>query len=91
MGWSYDVIHWGAAYDAGADAEPRISISMEFARECESSERLMPSLGASSPLPTFAERLYVIGRAIIDYQRFERLMIRYEEFARRMTEHVKQM
>jgi hypothetical protein len=85
--WDFRLIHWGSV--CGDARTPRVSLSVEFNGgdvEPESDEH--PLLDAQVALPTLAQRLGLIGRAIDDYQRFEPLMLRYHELAQRLAESV---
>jgi hypothetical protein len=69
MGWDGDTIHWGSVFRGG---EPRISMSLQFLGPDEMpSEYELPTFDPSGALPTFAQRLAVIAKAIVDYQHFE--------------------
>jgi hypothetical protein len=80
LGWDFRVVHWGSA--SGGRSAPRVSISVEFlgagVKPVADEE---PLLDARSELPTFDQRLLVIGRAIRNYTRYEPLLIRFEELA----------
>ncbi len=83
LGWDFGVVHWGATCESGDD--PRVSISTEFLREnAEPARGEQPLLGAAGA-PEYRERLSVIGRAILAYERFEAPMIRYAELARQLA------
>lgn len=87
LGWEHNVIHWGAS--AWQTTEPRISISMEFIQENLSPDADERPLLDAHDLPTFPQRLLVIGQAIAAYQKFEPLQIRYLDLAQRLlAEHV---
>ena len=84
LGWTHQVIHWGSMSDGVTS--PRISVACEFLgleAKPYSSESPLWDL---SPLPTFPERLRMIGRAILDYERFEPLVRRYSELANRLLQ-----
>jgi len=81
--WDHSVIHWGSK--SIGMAEPRLAISLEF---IAGSEKLMsdeiPLLDAHA-LPTFAQRLDAIGKALLAYQKFEPIVIRYTELAKELV------
>src|SRR5205085_11032328 len=86
LGWEHDVIHWGAA--CVLSHEPRVSISQEFIGEgIEPSIDELPLLDARR-LPTFEQRLFAIATAIVAYQRFEPLTLRYLELAERLLQQI---
>lgn len=77
--WESGVIHWGS--QSQPDASPRISMAVEFLRE-----GFRPPRPALSPLdgrklPSFRERLRVIGKALLDYDRFEPEQLLFREMA----------
>ncbi len=86
LGWDFGVIHWGSTCDNGK--EPRISISVEFLREHKEPKRNeCPLLETQVNIPaSLNQRLAVIGRAILTYQRFEASMIRFAGLASRLIE-----
>jgi hypothetical protein len=86
LGWSFDVIHWGARCQA-TGKEPRIAVSQSFisARE-EPNSSEVPLLDLKLGLPTFCKRLSWIAQAIMFYQKFDPLLIRYATFAQRLEE-----
>jgi hypothetical protein len=88
LGWAFDVVHWGSA--CASQGEPRISISMEFISGTARPEKdEQPLLDSHSQLPSFPQRLYAIGTAIQAYERFEPLLIRFVELAKRLLEKVR--
>jgi hypothetical protein len=87
LGWAFDVIHWGSP--CTREAEPRISISLEFISGTEQpAADELPLLDPHKRLPSFPQRLYAIGKALGAYERFEPLTIRFIEFAKRLIEKV---
>jgi hypothetical protein len=84
LGWDFNLIHWGStAGDAGA---PRVSLSVEFlGPDAVPASDELPLLDAQSDLPTFEQRLLVIARAVRSDQRFEPLLIRFQELAGRLV------
>ena len=87
VGWSFDVLHWGAR--CAEPGQPRIAVSQSFigARE-EPAPDEVPLLDGHRRLPTFRQRLGMIAHAIRSYQRFEVTLIRYAELAERLAERV---
>ena len=83
LGWGSGVIHWGSAcHGAGA---PRLAISQEFfAAGAVPSASEQPIFDCRGELPTFTERLAVIAKAIVNYERFEPLLIRYQDLAKEL-------
>jgi hypothetical protein len=82
-----EVIHWGATCTQGG--EPRISLAVEFlAAETEPVACEIPLLDVQGSLPTFAERLRLIGKCILTYQKRSRepWMIRYADLASQLRE-----
>jgi hypothetical protein len=85
--WDFGIIHWGST--CGREGNPRISISQEFIGESlEPMGDELPLFDLHLGLPTFALRLYAIGTAIIAYQGFNPLLIRYIELAKRLVKHI---
>ena len=84
LGWNHGVIHWGGqAMDQSAG--PRISIAVEFLGEGE--KPLASELPVfDSKLPDLPVRLCLIGRAMLDYEKFEPAMRRHRDLAVRLTE-----
>ena len=84
--WGQDVIHWGAS--CGRSDRNRISISQEFVAGGERARDDETPLLDARRLPTFAERLHVIAKAVVAYQLFEPLNVRYLELAERLLARV---
>jgi Phytanoyl-CoA dioxygenase (PhyH) len=85
LGWGSDVIHWGGRC-VGA-SEPRLALSQHFVgpgQKPKSDE--VPLIDEDAGLPSFGQRLKVIGDAIVNYQRFEPLLIKYVALAQRLKE-----
>ena len=81
------MIHWGSP--RARTGTPRISISMEFIDgTADLTPEDLPRFDGVSSLPTFAQRLAVVGNAILDYQTNEPLMVRFVELAKRLVEHL---
>lgn len=81
--WDHSVIHWGSK--SSGVAEPRLAISLEFIAESEKPKNdEVPLLDAYAP-PTFPQRLDFIGRALLAYEKFEPLLIRYAELAKELV------
>ena len=82
IGWNHDAIHWGSTAHGSSDA--RISIAVEFnGADADPVDWELPMLGGRV-LPTFPERLYIVGKRLLAYKKFEPRMIRYTEFAQRL-------
>jgi hypothetical protein len=85
LGWNFDLIHWGSV--CGDARAPRVSISVEIiGGDAQPNADELPLLDPKTVLPTLAQRLDMIARAIRDYQRFEPLMVRYHDLAQRLAE-----
>jgi hypothetical protein len=83
--WDGEVIHWGSVCTRAQ--MPRISFSLEFiARGQEPAAHERPVFDVCSTLPTFDQRLRVIGKLILGYQKNDSWMIRYADLARRLVE-----
>jgi len=82
-----EVVHWGSTCtEAG---EPRVNLALEFlAAETEPVACEVPLLDVQRTLPTFSERLQLIGKSILIYQARSRepWMIRYSDLAQRLLE-----
>jgi len=64
---------------------PRLAISQEFfAASAVPSASENPIFDCDDELPTFTERLEVIAKAIVNYERFEPLLIRYQDLAKEL-------
>jgi hypothetical protein len=85
VGWDFNLIHWGST--GGEGGALRVSLSVEFlGADAEPAPDERPLLDAHANLPTFEQRLLVIARAVRSYQRFEPLLIRFQELAGRLVE-----
>jgi hypothetical protein len=83
VGWAFDIAHWGGRVSAGAPG--RRSISLEFiAPHAEPGPTDVPLVSLSGPLPSHADRLRAIAAAVLEYKKFEPLVLRYQELARRL-------
>lgn len=81
--WDHDVIHWGSP--SRGEGESRLAISVELIAGDQKPHRDdLPLLDAHA-LPGFSQRLLTIGQALLAYQRFEPLMIRYEDVAKELV------
>jgi hypothetical protein len=82
LGWDHNLIHWGSI--SSGSGTPRISIAVEFlGADATPSNYDRPLLDTAS-LPPFKQRLYIIGKCILDYEKFEPLMIRFDEVGKRL-------
>jgi phytanoyl-CoA dioxygenase PhyH len=80
LGWYFRILHWGSVCHA-ADG-PRVSLVMEFIGADERAlDSELPLFDPQGPLPALPQRLHAIGRAILQYKRFELRMRRYVELA----------
>jgi ectoine hydroxylase-related dioxygenase (phytanoyl-CoA dioxygenase family) len=80
LGWYFRILHWGSVcHVAGA---PRVSLVMEFIGAGERAlDSELPLYDPREGLPSLPQRLHAIGRAILQYKRFELRMRRYVELA----------
>lgn len=87
LGWHFRILHWGSVCHAAGD--PRVSLVMEFIGAGERAlDSELPLYDPRNGLPSLSQRLYAIGRAILQYKRFELRMRRYVDLARGlMREH----
>lgn len=65
LAWNHQILHWGGRSSTRA-RHPRISIALEFCRGGYDDGR---GFLERHNIPTFAERLSIIGRQILRYQR----------------------
>ena len=80
MGWEFGVLHWGSVCQEGEP--PRVSMAVELVAEgAELREDEGLARGVAEPIPTFEERLTIIGKGLASYGRLEPAMVKYEEFA----------
>jgi hypothetical protein len=87
LGWESGIIHWGLSSLPGA--APRISIALEFIRSgIKRQNPGNPFVDPRAELPSFRQRLNMIGRAILSYEEFEPRMLRYLGLARRLVSSV---
>jgi ectoine hydroxylase-related dioxygenase (phytanoyl-CoA dioxygenase family) len=87
LGWHFQLIHWGST--PGRAEHPRISMAVEFiAKHAQPTSDEEPLFEGCAALPTFRQRLLVIGKGILEYERFEPTLFRYREFANRLVERV---
>jgi ectoine hydroxylase-related dioxygenase (phytanoyl-CoA dioxygenase family) len=88
LGWGSGVIHWGSTcHGAGA---PRLAISQEFfAADSVPIATEYPVFDGGGKLPTLMQRLHIIAKAILAYQSFEPLLIRYADFASELQKKLK--
>jgi hypothetical protein len=83
LAWHFQVIHWGST--PGRAEHPRISMAVEFiAGHAQPISDEEPLFEGNAALPTFRQRLHVIGKGILEYERFEPSLFRYREFANRL-------
>ena len=83
--WDYGMIHWGAR--VLEPLEPRISLAASFIGEgAEPTAKEPPLLDGRAGWPTFTERLQLIGKAIMTYEKREPLMRRYAPLAEHLRD-----
>lgn len=88
LGWDNSLIHWGSV--SSGSPVPRISIAAEYlGTRAKVTSYDRPLLDATS-LPTFEQRLYIIGKNLADYKRFEPLMNRFADVAQQLMARSKQ-
>jgi hypothetical protein len=88
LGWSAELLHWGAARETSGD--PRVSFSMEFVaagRDAPTDSETLPAAGAA--LPAFETRLRTIARGIVIYHESELRAARYLPLAERLIERLR--
>jgi hypothetical protein len=87
LGWDFQIIHWGST--SGRAEHSRISMAVEFiAGHAESTDDEEPLFDGCADPPTFRQRLQVIGKGILQYERFEPPLIRYRELASQLASRV---
>jgi len=88
LGWTFDTLHWGGP--SVATREPQIArraISLEFiARDETPRPYEIPLIDPRGPLPSFAERLSMIARALATYEHFEPRLARWRDVAKSLAE-----
>ena len=82
LGWDHGVIHWGSISEQRS--APRISVSQEFISKQGDPPRYQGPLLDNHCLPPFRQRIQIISRAIVAYQKFEPLMIRFSDLAQEL-------
>jgi hypothetical protein len=87
LGWHFQLIHWGST--PGHAEHPRISMAVEFiAGHAEPVNDEEPLFDGCAGVPTFQQRLEVIGKGILEYEDFEPPLFRYRELANRLVGRV---
>ena len=85
LGWTFDIVHWGGR-TRGSQSERR-SLSFEYIAATETPhEDERPTLPLTEGAPPFAARLTAIAAGLLEYRKFEPLLTRFEDLARRMLE-----
>ena len=83
LGWTFDVVHWGGRARAGQPE--RRSLSFEYIASSETPyEDERPTLPLADGLPSFPIRLRAIAAGVLEYRRFEPLLTRFEDLAKRV-------
>lgn len=80
MGWDFGVLHWGSVCQDGQPS--RVSLAIELAAEgseLRDGEEL--ARRTDEPIPTFDERLRIVGRALASYGRFEPSILKFAKLA----------
>jgi hypothetical protein len=75
---------------SSGSAIPRISIAVEFLGARATPTAYDRPLLDMTSLPTFEQRLYVIGKCIADYKKFEPRMAKFAEVAQRLMARSRQ-
>jgi hypothetical protein len=80
MGWEFGVLHWGSVCQDGEPA--RVSMAVEIVADGAAlAEDEGLARRADEPIPSFEERLEIIGRGLASYGRFEPAMLKYADVA----------
>jgi hypothetical protein len=83
LGWGFDVLHWGSARTEGAP--PRVSVAYEWLGPDHSpAESDPPLIDLNDGLPALAERLNLIGKAILAYSKWDPTLLAFVELARQL-------
>jgi hypothetical protein len=84
LGWAFDIIHWGST--CTQPGEPRVSVSLEFiGGNTPPKNDELPLLDPAAGVPPFPRRLHTVGRAILEYEKFEPSLVRYTALAERLV------
>jgi hypothetical protein len=84
LGWTLEVIHWGGPVRRAAAVERR-AVSFEFiAADQEPRDDERPLVALDGPLPSYENRLRAIAAGVLEYVRFERRLLRYDDLARQL-------
>jgi Phytanoyl-CoA dioxygenase (PhyH) len=83
LGWAFDVLHWGSvSVEASA---PRVSVAYEWlGPEGSPEEHELPLLDFDDGFPPLTERLDIIARSVLSYDRFDAALLPFEELARQL-------
>lgn len=84
LGWEFGVLHWGSVCREGEP--PRVSMAIELVAEdapIGADESLARRI--DQPIPTFAERLAIVGNGLATYGRFEPAVLKFGELAARLS------
>lgn len=83
--WGFGLLHWGSVHGGGA--EPRVSIAYEWIADGEAPhDDELPTLLLDDELPSFAERLRFIARAIRAYHGFDATLEPFQALADEILE-----
>ena len=89
LGWAFDIVHWGGP--GSGDAPGRRSVALEFiGPHAEPGPTDTPLVALTGPLPPHGERLRAVASAVLEYKKFEPLLLRYQDVAKRILEAVGQ-
>ena len=81
--WDYGIIHWGSISRKASN--PRISVGFSFIGPNTKETKAEPPLfDGITGLPSFEDRLRLVGKAILTYQFREPLTFRYLELAKQL-------
>jgi hypothetical protein len=83
LGWAFDVLHWGSV-SLGAPT-PRVSVAYEWlGPDGSPAEHELPLVDLDDGLPSMGERLDLIARSILSYDRFDSALLPFEELAKKL-------
>jgi hypothetical protein len=84
LGWGFDIIHWGGVVAPGGAG--RRSVSLEFiGPDAAPGPTDEPLVSLDAPLPPHRDRMRAIGAALLEYRKFEPLIVRFQDVARRLA------
>jgi len=83
--WTHQLLHWGGASSAFAP-HPRISVAFELQRQ--GLKPFSKPLFALDALPGFVERLGLIGRMLLQYQKMHPIAPALRKLAKQLRRHM---